>query len=97
MRLEWATLALEDRERIFDYIERHNPRVAVTIDARIASQVERLVAFPESGRPGCIEGTRELVIDHNTPYIAAYRILNDVVRVLRVLHGSQQWPDEALN
>ena len=94
MRLEWATLALEDRNRIFDYIERHNPSAAVRVDVRIGSQVERLIAFPESGRPGRIEGTRELVIDR-TPYIAAYHILNDVVRVLRVLHGSQQWPDQA--
>lgn len=94
MRLEWATLALDDRDRIFDYIERHNSRIAVTVDDRISSQVERLIVFPESGRFGRIEGTRELVIDR-TPYIAAYRIKDDVVRVLRVLHGSQQWPDQA--
>jgi plasmid stabilization system protein ParE len=45
------------------------------------------------GRPGRIEGTRELVISR-TPYIAAYRIAGDNVRVLRVLHGAQQWPDD---
>jgi plasmid stabilization system protein ParE len=45
------------------------------------------------GRPGRIEGTRELVISR-TPYIAAYRIVGNTVRILRVLHGAQQWPDE---
>jgi plasmid stabilization system protein ParE len=45
------------------------------------------------GRPGRIEGTRELVISR-TPYIAAYRIGGDTVRILRVLHGAQQWPGE---
>jgi len=44
------------------------------------------------GRPGRIEGTRELVVS-GTPYIAAYRIVGDTVRVLRVLHGAQQWPE----
>ena len=47
------------------------------------------------GRPGRIEGTRELVISR-TPYIAAYRIAGDTVRILRLLHGAQQWPDEYL-
>jgi addiction module RelE/StbE family toxin len=55
--------------------------------------VEGLVQFPEMGRPGRIEGTRELVISR-TPYIAAYRILGETVRILRVLHGAQLWPDD---
>jgi addiction module RelE/StbE family toxin len=55
--------------------------------------VKNLRLFPEMGRPGRIEGTRELVISR-TPYIAAYRIAGDTVRILRVLHGAQQWPDE---
>jgi toxin ParE1/3/4 len=29
----------------------------------------------------------------DTPYIAAYRIVGDTVRILRVLHGAQQWPE----
>jgi toxin ParE1/3/4 len=37
--------------------------------------------------------TRELVITR-TPYIAPYRIEGDVVRILRVIHGAQIWPDE---
>jgi plasmid stabilization system protein ParE len=37
---------------------------------RIRIQAEGLVQFPESGRRGCVEGTRELVIPR-TPYIAA--------------------------
>ncbi|MGD0164161.1 MAG: type II toxin-antitoxin system RelE/ParE family toxin [Candidatus Sulfotelmatobacter sp.] len=29
-----------------------------------------------------------------TPYIVAYRIQGDSVRVLRVLHGARRWPDD---
>ncbi|WP_229518234.1 type II toxin-antitoxin system RelE/ParE family toxin [Paraburkholderia terrae] len=93
MRLEWSVFALEDRDGIFDYIEEDSPRAAVVVDDRIRTQVRQLLQFPETGRPGRVEGTRELVISR-TPYIAAYRITGDTVRILRVLHGAQQWPDE---
>jgi toxin ParE1/3/4 len=93
MRLEWSRLAQADRDAIFDYIEADSPQAAITVDDRIRVQVEGLVRFPESGRPGRVEGTRELVIDR-TPYIAAYRVAGDTVRILRVLHGAQQWPED---
>jgi addiction module RelE/StbE family toxin len=93
MYLEWSVFARADRKSIFDYIEEDNPRAAIIVDERIRTRVVGLAQFPEIGRPGRIEGTRELVIAR-TPYIAAYCIMGDTVRVLRVLHGAQQWPDE---
>ncbi|TAL87981.1 MAG: type II toxin-antitoxin system RelE/ParE family toxin [Rhodanobacter sp.] len=92
MRLEWSAYAIEDRVAIFEYIEADNPQAAVTVDDRIRLQVEQLIRHPESGRIGRVEGTRELVIDR-TPYITAYRVAGDTVRILRVLHSAQQWPD----
>ncbi|WP_431514355.1 type II toxin-antitoxin system RelE/ParE family toxin [Variovorax sp. DAIF25] len=91
MRLEWSPLAMDDRERIFDFIEQDDPRAAIAVDERIATQVLLLMQFPEGGRPGRIEGTRELVI-RRTPYIVAYRVERDGVRILRVLHSAQMWP-----
>jgi toxin ParE1/3/4 len=93
MRIEWMLFAVNDRETIFDYIEADSPRAAVVIDHRIEAQVELLINTPQIGRPGRIEGTRELII-RQTPYIAAYRVERNCVRILRVLHGAQQWPDE---
>jgi toxin ParE1/3/4 len=49
--------------------------------------------LPRSGRPGRVEGTRELVITR-TPYIVTCRIIGDAVRILRVLLSSRQWPDD---
>ena len=49
--------------------------------------------FAESGLPGRVDGTRELVIDR-TPYIAAYRVAGVTVQILRVLHGAQRWPED---
>ncbi|CAE6849821.1 hypothetical protein LMG22931_07646 [Paraburkholderia nemoris] len=87
---------MEDRDAIFDYIEEDSPHAAVVVDDRIRVQIRQLLQFPETGRPGRIEGTRELVISR-TPYIVAYRITGDTVRILRVLHGAQLWPDEMLD
>jgi toxin ParE1/3/4 len=84
-------MALKDRDEIFDYIESDNPRAAVEVDLRIKGQTETLIGFPASGRPGRVRGTREFVIDR-TPYIVAYRIKGDRVRILRVLHGARRWP-----
>ena len=93
MRLEWSRFAQADREAIFDYIEADSPQAAITVDDRIRQQVEELMKFPEIGRPGRIDGTRELII-RRTPYIAAYRIAGKTIRILRVLHGAQMWPQE---
>ncbi len=82
---------MDDRERIFDFIEQDDPRTAMAVDERIASQVLVLLQFPEGGRPGRVEGTRELII-RRTPYIVAYRVRQYCVRILRVLHSAQLWP-----
>lgn len=93
MRLTWSAFALADRNDIFTHIEADSPRAAVAVDEHIAQAALRLVEFPESGRPGRVPGTRELVIPR-TPYIAAYAPTPNGVRILRVLHGAQMWPDD---
>ena len=93
MKIEWSLFAVEDRTRIFDYIEQDDPLAAVVVDERIMEQTATLSAFPECGRLGRVEGTRELVINH-TPFIVAYRVQNGIVRILRILHCAQYWPQE---
>jgi len=93
VRLVWSRLAQSDRDEIYGYIEAEGPRTALAIDERIVNSVLRLIDFPESGRPGRVRGTRELVIPR-TPFIVAYTLNMDTVRILRVLHGAQRWPEE---
>ncbi|HTS35404.1 MAG TPA: type II toxin-antitoxin system RelE/ParE family toxin [Candidatus Solibacter sp.] len=92
-RLEWSPLAMSDRNAIFDYIEADSPRSAIIVDERIRADIETLTRFPASGRIGRVDGTRELVI-RQTPYVAAYRLAGNTVRILRILHGAQRWPDD---
>jgi toxin ParE1/3/4 len=96
LKLELSAWAQADRDAIFDYIEADNPRAAVTADRRISDRVKLLGRLPRSGRPGRVEGTRELVITR-TPYIVTYRIVGATVRILRVLHSSRRWPYDMPN
>ena len=47
---------------------------------------------PGLGRPGRVPGTRELIVS-GTRYIVPYRVKEDVVQIITVLHGAQKWPD----
>ena len=92
MKLEWGAFALADREALFDWIARESPRAAAIVDERIEKAVETLLAFPDRGRPGRIAGTREFLIA-GTSCIAVYRVPGDMIRVLRILHMAQMWPE----
>lgn len=96
MKLEWSACAVEDRIAIFEYIEADDPAAAAIVDERICTQLAQLSAHPNSGRIGRVAGTRELVIDR-APYVVAYRVENDRVHMLRVLHSARQWPAELPN
>ena len=63
-------------------------------DEEIEHQVDMLMQHPKMGRPGRMKGTRELVISR-TPFIVVYRLEGTQrIEVIRLLHGSQQWPPE---
>lgn len=89
--LVWLRRAIADRDAQLDYIAQRNPIAAILQGDRIARQVEQLMHQPSLGRPGRVQGTRELVISR-TPFIVVYRVRDDRVELLRLLHGAQQWP-----
>lgn len=91
MRVKWRPLAEEDHEQIVDYIAEDNLLAAIEVGDEIVCQVEELKTFPESGRRGRIQGTRELVIN-GLPYVVPYRIVDSTVEILRIYHTSRLWP-----
>jgi len=91
MKLRYTRLALADLEQAHDFILAENPRAAQAVMARIREAVERLVTFPDSGRPGRVDGTRELVVA-NTPFVITYRVTPGTIDILAVIHGSRRWP-----
>jgi len=88
--LEWLELARADLLAIVDYISDDNPDAAQRVKDDIEAKAKKLPDFPKIGRPGRIEGTRELVIWSN--YILVYQESTLIVKILRVLHSAQQWP-----
>ena len=91
MRVDWLRQAAANVDEIKAYIARDNPTAATKVAQRIAERAEALAEFPYMGRLGRVAGTRELVVS-GTPYIVAYRVSGEVVQIIRVLHGAQQWP-----
>ncbi len=91
MRIRWLLKAVYDLEDLYEYISLDNPNAAAEQIETILNCIDLLKENMNTGRPGRVKGTRELVI-FNTPYIAAYRIKNNVVEILRVLHGARKWP-----
>lgn len=92
MRLTWTRRALRDIDDLRTYIALDSPGAARRQALQVLSAVERLTRFPDSGRPGRVPGTRELVVGQ-TPFLVAYRTRGDTLEVLAVLHGRRRWPD----
>ena len=97
MKVRWTDPAQTDLFEILDYIARDDPGAAERVERRLVNAVASLAQQPRRGRPGRVEGTRELVIPR-LPYIVIYRIVERPLRpvgeiaVMRVLHGARRWP-----
>lgn len=79
-----------DRGDIWDYIAADNPRAATRMDELFSDAVDRLAEHPKLGRPGKIQGTREL-IPHES-YRLVYEVSRETVWVLALVHTARQWP-----
>src|SRR6266498_1380236 len=82
MRVRWTTDAADDLERISDYIAQERPQAAQRIALDIIQRVDALETFSSRGRPGRVEGTRELALAP-LPFIAVYEVYEQEVQVLR--------------
>jgi toxin ParE1/3/4 len=91
VRLEWTRAASRDLDSVDQHISRDNSRAALETVHEIIRLVGMLTEHPGVGRPGRVEGTREMVIA-GLPYVVAYLNHGDTVTVLRVLHGAMKWP-----
>ncbi len=92
MNVVFSPQAREDLREIFLYIAEDSPAAARLVLSRIKERVKELKDNPHIGRPGRVPGTRELVI-LKTPYLAPYQVVENVIQILRVYHGSRQWPE----
>jgi toxin ParE1/3/4 len=58
---------------------------------KVYAAIQSLREWPHRGRVGREEGTRELLFPP-LPYIAVYRVKEQIIEVLRIFHGAQGRP-----
>jgi toxin ParE1/3/4 len=92
MKIIWTQLALFDLEQAREYVMETSPSAAIQTIDRIEKSLKALQSFPQMGRLGRVSGTRELVIPE-TPFILPYRIQEDSIEILAVIHGARKWDD----
>lgn len=93
MRLAWTNEALSDFENILAYYyQQAGAATAEAVERRIATQLEKLLSFPEQVRASDrIPGAREAVI-YRLPYIAFIRVLEDEIQILNLVHTARKFP-----
>jgi len=94
MLIEWAESADNDLAAILDFfIRREDDATGKRIVSRLIRSVSILEAQPLAGKPGRIDGTRELV-PRKLPYVLVYQVpLPDLVEIVRVIHTSRLFPE----
>ena len=86
-KLRWTPRALARLDEIAAYIARDNPARAASFVRELRTKLEVLREH-QIGRPGRVYGTKELVLRKH--YAAVYRVKDDEVHILTVLHTAQR-------
>ena len=91
LKVRWTPLAADDLSSAHEFLVEQNRSAAGKLIDRILTAIEVLGRFPEMGRPGRVEGTRELVVP---PFIVAYRVTATDVQILSILQAARKWPEK---
>jgi toxin ParE1/3/4 len=86
--IRWTAEAADQFEAAVKYIQQDNLDAGRTLAQTIISRIDGLAKAPGVGRPGEVNGTRELVV---SPYVIVYRYTDEIVEVLYIWHGAQDW------
>jgi toxin ParE1/3/4 len=97
-QLRWLRKALKNLDEQMEFIAKENPAAANDQFNKIEVALNQLLQNPSIGRPGRVNGTRELVIP-NTPFIIPYKVkLNQSqfheIQLLRLFHTSRKLPKQ---
>jgi toxin ParE1/3/4 len=90
MRIAFDPAANDDLDHVFAWIAIDNVPAAYETMIRIEELIARLqmAGLAEMGRPGLIEGTRELI---EPPYIIVYQVIEsrEEILIVSVIHSAQ--------
>lgn len=91
MRIAWSDRARDDLYAILTYLAEKDPAAASRAQDRLEDALEHLTRYPGMGRPGRVDGTRELVVP-GTSSIVPYRVRGEQIEVVAILHSTREWP-----
>lgn len=92
MVLFWELRSLKDRERLYEYLYGFNPAAADRTDELIQERASGLLEQPFMGvTRDDIKG--RLLMIPEISIVLSYVVDSDAIRVLRVLHMKQKFPD----
>jgi toxin ParE1/3/4 len=81
---------MQDLEHLAAHIAQDSEQNALLVEGRIQDSAKLLTLLPGAGRPGRVNGTRELIV-LRTPYLLVYCLQSDEIRILRVYHAARRW------
>ena len=90
MKVHWTSLAISHLADIHEYVARTSERYALRMVDRLTRRTQQIANFPHSGR---------IVPEKNDPtvrelfegsYRIVYRVKDDQIDVLAVIHGARE-------
>ena len=91
MQISYTRRAVRHLNAAFAYIREQNPQAAIGVINRIEASIGNLAVHPNMGRKGRIAGTREIIVP-GTPFLVAYRVDENQIQVLAIMHGARRSP-----
>jgi addiction module RelE/StbE family toxin len=92
-RIIWSPQSVRDLQSIREYIAADSPVYAELVVGRLVKSVERLQAFPESGRIVPERNSAEIREVIVAPYRVIYRFREGNVEVITVFRSSRLLPN----
>jgi len=83
-------MAHQSRVAQLGFLAKRNPDLAIRIGDALSAAVAQLADDPDLSRVGRIAGARELRVP-DTPFILVYRIEDDAITILRLLHHRRRF------
>jgi toxin ParE1/3/4 len=88
MRVVLSELAASDLESIGDRISQRDPARALSFITELQGRCLQIAEFPHAGPPRPQWGDGVRIVVHRS-YLVVYRVREDNVQVLRVIHGAR--------
>jgi addiction module RelE/StbE family toxin len=92
MQVNWTKSALRDLEIEANYLNKINPSIESNFLEHVESSVTLIKKYPELGRIGRVNQTRELILK-KFQYILIYLVIASCIDIIRLLHTSRKWPN----